>query len=82
MEETKEALKYWICDNGPGILTEHQDKVFETNARLNYDIEGYGFGLATVKKIIEAHGGKISIDPDVSDGVCFVCELPHESVNN
>ena len=81
-EETKEALKYWICDNGPGILTEHQDKVFETNARLNYDIEGYGFGLATVKKIIEAHGGKISIDPDVSDGVCFVCELPHESVNN
>ena len=82
VEETKEALKYWICDNGPGILTEHQDKVFETNARLNYDIEGYGFGLATVKKIIEAHGGKISIDPDVSDGVCFVCELPHEAVNN
>jgi NtrC-family two-component system sensor histidine kinase KinB len=49
---------------------------------LNYDVEGYGFGLATVKKIVEAHGGKIWIDSDVNDGACFVCELPHESVNN
>jgi len=56
--------------------------VFETNARLNYDVEGYGFGLATVKKIVEAHGGKIWIDPDITDGACFVCELPHQPVNN
>ena len=76
------STNYWIRDNGPGILAEHQDKVFETNARLNYDVEGYGFGLATVKKIVEAHGGKIWIDSDVNDGACFVCELPHESVNN
>jgi signal transduction histidine kinase len=76
------STNYWIRDNGPGILAEYQDKVFETNARLNYDVEGYGFGLATVKKIVEAHGGKIWIDSDVNDGACFVCELPHESVNN
>ena len=81
-EESEGSFKYWIRDNGPGILAEHQDKVFETNARLNYDVEGYGFGLATVKKIIAAHGGKIWIDPDVTDGACFVCELPNESVNN
>jgi signal transduction histidine kinase len=80
--ESEGALKYWIRDNGPGILVEHQDKVFETNARLNYDVEGYGFGLATVKKIVEAHGGKIWIDPDVTDGACFVCELPLVPVNN
>jgi len=81
-EESEGSFKYWIRDNGPGILAEHQGKVFETNARLNYDVEGYGFGLATVKKIIAAHGGKIWIDPDVTDGACFVCELPNESVNN
>jgi signal transduction histidine kinase len=81
-EESEGSFKYWIRDNGPGILAEHHDKVFETNARLNYDVEGYGFGLATVKKIIAAHGGKIWIDPDVTDGACFVCELPNESVNN
>ena len=76
------STNYWIRDNGPGILAEYQDKVFETNSRLNYDVEGYGFGLATVKKIVEAHGGKIWIDSDVNDGACFVCELPHETVNN
>ena len=76
------STNYWIRDNGPGILAEYQDKVFETNARLNYDVEGYGFGLATVKKIVEAHGGKIWIDSEVNDGACFVCELPHDSVNN
>ena len=75
-EESRDTVKFWIRDNGPGIIAEHQDKVFETNARLNYDVEGYGFGLATVKKIIAAHGGKICIDSEVKDGVCFVFELP------
>ena len=69
-------LNYWIRDDGPGILKEHQDKVFETSARLNYDVEGYGFGLATVRKIVEAHGGRIWIDPEFKKGACFVCELP------
>ena len=50
--------------------------MFETNARLNYDVEGYGFGLATVKKIIAAHGGNIWIDSEVKDGARFVFELP------
>ena len=43
---------------------------------MNYDVDGYGFGLATVKKIIEAHGGKIWIDSKIIDGACFVFELP------
>ena len=80
-DESAGTVKYWIRDNGPGIIQKFQDKVFETNARLNYDVEGYGFGLATVKKIVEAHGGKIWIDAEITDGACFVCELPHESVN-
>ena len=77
--KNKEKVKFWIRDNGPGIIKEQQDKVFETNTRLNYDVEGYGFGLATVKKIITAHGGNIWIDSEVKDGSCFVFELPQES---
>ena len=75
-EESRDTVKFWIRDNGPGIIAEHQDKVFETNARLNYDVEGYGFGLATVKKIIAAHCGNIWVDSEVKDGACFVFELP------
>ena len=80
--ENADSVKFWIRDDGPGIYPEHQHKVFETNARLNYDVDGYGFGLATVKKIIEAHGGKIWIDSEITDGACFVFELPQESVIN
>ncbi len=74
----KDNVTFWISDDGPGIIPEHREKVFETNARLNYDVEGYGFGLATVKKIIAAHGGKIWIDPVVTNGVSFIFELPQE----
>ena len=76
-DENLNSVNYWIRDNGPGIMQEHQYKVFETSARLNHKVEGYGFGLATVKKIVEAHQGKIWIDPDVTDGVRFICELPN-----
>ena len=80
--ENTDSVKFWIRDDGPGIYLENQHKVFETSTRLNYDVDGYGFGLATVKKIIEAHGGKIWIDSEITDGACFVFELPQESVIN
>ena len=35
-----------------------------------------GIGLATVKKIVEAHQGKIWIDPRNLEGTRFICELP------
>jgi len=75
--ENINSVNFWIRDNGPGISLENQYKVFETSARLNHDVEGYGFGLATVKKIVEAHQGRIWIDPKVTDGARFVCELPN-----
>ena len=75
-KENNNSVKFWIKDNGPGIVLENQNKVFETNIRLNYDVEGYGFGLATVKKIVEAHKGKIWIDPKILDGTRFICEIP------
>ena len=74
--ENQDSVKFGIRDDGPGIYHEHQHKVFETSARLNYDVDGYGFGLATVKKIIEAHGGEIWIDSKITDGACFVFEIP------
>ena len=75
-KSSQNYVRFWIKDNGPGIIPEYQNKVFETNIRLNYEVEGYGFGLATVKKIVEAHQGKIWIDPKIFDGTRFICELP------
>jgi len=80
-DKVENYVQYWIRDNGPGIIREKQEKVFEINARLNFDVEGYGFGLATAKKIVEAHRGKIWIDSEVKDGARFVCKIPNVSID-
>ncbi len=50
---------FFVRDNGMGIKKEELPKVFGLYERFNPDIPGTGVGLATVKRIIEAHGGKI-----------------------
>jgi PAS domain S-box-containing protein len=50
---------FFVQDNGMGIKKENLSKIFGLFERFNPDIPGTGIGLATVKKIIEAHGGKI-----------------------
>ncbi|MDO9550494.1 MAG: histidine kinase N-terminal 7TM domain-containing protein [Methanoregula sp.] len=50
---------FFVQDNGMGIKKENLAKVFGLYERFNPEIPGTGIGLATVKRIIEAHGGKI-----------------------
>jgi PAS domain S-box-containing protein len=50
---------FFVQDNGMGIKKENLSKIFGLFERFNTDIPGTGIGLATVKRIIEAHGGEI-----------------------
>jgi len=63
-----------ICvkDNGKGISGEDIDKIFN----MGYSKTGTGFGLTIVKKIIEAHGGGISVKSKVGKGTTFEIVLP------
>jgi PAS domain S-box-containing protein len=49
---------FFVQDNGMGIKKEHLSKVFGLFERFNPDVPGTGIGLATVKRIIVAHGGR------------------------
>ena len=61
-----------VSDNGIGIAQAYQDQVFEMFKRLNTKkVEGTGIGLASCKKIIEQHGGTISIDSRLGEGSTF-----------
>ncbi|MGV8877689.1 MAG: CheR family methyltransferase [Sphingobacteriaceae bacterium] len=60
-----------VQDNGIGIEKDRLDFIFNVYQRINPNIEGQGVGLYLVKKIVDAAGGKITVDSEVRKGSTF-----------
>lgn len=69
---------YHIRDNGAGFDMKYVDKLFNIFQRLHHttDFEGTGIGLATVKRIVEKHGGTIKAHAEPDQGAAFEITLP------
>lgn len=67
-----------VADNGIGIPAEHRSRIFEIFERLhrNDQIPGTGIGLAIASRIVQRHGGAISVQPSDSGGAAFSFTLP------
>ena len=77
---SKEKTVFFVRDNGSGIDKYEVKKVFSLFYRGTSDSEGSGIGLAIVKRIIEAHGGKIWIEQGQAGKGTVVCfTLPQQS---
>ena len=63
-----------ISDTGKGISADRLSHLFEPYQSSRPD--GTGLGLATVKKIIDAHNGDISVVSETGKGTCFTISLP------
>lgn len=63
-----------ILDNGPGILEEDLEKIFEP--LFSTKSFGVGLGLPTVRKIVQAHGGEMAIQNHPEGGVQVEIRLP------
>jgi signal transduction histidine kinase len=67
-----------FADNGVGIESDQQKRIFEAFIRLpgNREPAGTGIGLAIVRKAAERMNGRVGLDSTPGQGTCFWVELP------
>ena len=71
------VVRIGVQDEGPGVPPEVRDRIFQLF--MTTKSRGTGVGLAVVRKIMERHGGCVTLDPSVSRGARFVLEVPAAS---
>ncbi len=79
-------LRLAITDTGIGIPEDYRDRLFlpfvQIDSALNRKYMGTGLGLALVKRIVELHGGQVSVTSEVGVGSCFRVDLPYVPLPN
>ena len=80
-----QSLQLKIIDNGIGMSKETTNHIFEKFYRAHtgnlHDVKGFGLGLTYVKKIVDAHGGKINVDSALGEGTIFTLTFSIKSVD-
>jgi signal transduction histidine kinase len=68
-----------VRDNGVGVDPEHAGRIFAMFSRVNGETEGTGIGLSVCRRVVEAHGGRIWVEPAQGGGSAFRFTLPRTS---
>ena len=77
---TVDEVEFFVQDFGPGIASEHLERIFERLYRVDKarsrESGGTGLGLSIVKHIVQAHGGRIWVESELGHGSVFRFTLP------
>ena len=80
MRRTAQGVEVTVSDTGTGIRAEDLPHVFERFYRgeksRNRGTGGAGLGLAIARGIVQAHGGKIEVESELSKGTQFTFQIP------
>ncbi len=75
-----QQVEIQVTDHGPGIPPEELKNLFQDYYRVRNKLtaqkEGLGLGLALTKKLVELHGGNITVASTLGRGTCFELTLP------
>ncbi|MBW1807218.1 MAG: HAMP domain-containing histidine kinase [Deltaproteobacteria bacterium] len=72
--QTDQEVTFAVSDTGPGIDEDSRKRIFEPFFTTRQ--KGTGLGLALVKRIVDAHGGVLSLDSEPGKGATFSLRLP------
>jgi len=79
-QETAQEILIRVHDHGSGIERKHLERIFERFYRVDKSrsrkLGGTGLGLAIVKHIVQAHGGRVSVESQLGIGSTFILHLP------
>jgi len=78
--DASEGLVIEVADSGVGIAPEHHEIVFQEFRQVGSDglrkAEGSGLGLALVKRLVEQHGGRITLRSELGQGASLRFNIP------
>jgi signal transduction histidine kinase len=75
-ERVPRGRRLLVTDNGVGVPEHLRRRVFSMFSRASSTVEGHGIGLATVRRIVRAHGGRVGIDEAPGGGARVWFEVP------
>jgi len=74
-----------VGDTGVGIPKDQQERIFsefyQVESRQSREVEGTGLGLSLTKRLVELHGGTISVSSEAGKGAIFTVRIPHQGIS-
>lgn len=79
---TSTAVVVSVTDRGPGVPPEEVDRIFDPGVRLDATRRGTGLGLGIARAIVDAHGGRLTVESPPGSGATFTITLPRHDARH